>query len=105
MFDLIPGLVSVTSNPVGVEFLTSFIAGTTANVRIAYTATCCRPIVDIRATDARGNFNTQRIHANAGMSTLYTNSNHICCMCFYINNSTWASCIAQNSKGASGKVH
>jgi len=60
------GLISVTSNPVGVEFLTSFIAGTTSNVPVAYTASCCRPIVDIRATDARGNFNTQRIHANAG---------------------------------------
>jgi hypothetical protein len=60
------GLVSVTSNPVGVEFLTPFVAGTTSNVPVAYTASCCRPIVDIRATDARGNFNTQRIHANAG---------------------------------------
>jgi len=57
------GLISVTSFPVGVEILTSFIAGTTANVPIAYTASCCRPTVDITATDARGNFLTRHIDA------------------------------------------
>jgi hypothetical protein len=61
----------VISNPVGAEFLTSFIAGTTENVPIAYTASCCRPTVDIKATDARGNYITRHIDANAGMSTLY----------------------------------
>jgi hypothetical protein len=84
MFDLIPGLISVTSNPVGVEFLTSFIAGTTSNVPVAYTASCCRPIVDIRATDARGNFNTQRIHANAGTFTLNTQTANIYAVCVFI---------------------
>lgn len=63
--DINSGLISVTSDPAGVEILTSFIAGTTSRVPIAYTASCCRPTVDITATDARGNFVTQRIDANA----------------------------------------
>jgi hypothetical protein len=74
----------VTSNPVGVEFLTSFIAGTRTNVPIAYTASCCRPIVDIIATDARGNYVTRRIDANAGTSTLYTQTATTYAACVFI---------------------
>lgn len=59
------GLISVASNPTGVEFLTSFIAGTKAAVPIAYSAPCCAPTVDIKATDAKGNYVTQHIDANA----------------------------------------
>lgn len=64
------GLISVISNPVGAEFLTSFIAGTTEEVPIAYTASCCRPTVDIKVTDARGNYITRHIDANADNEVL-----------------------------------
>jgi hypothetical protein len=77
----IPGLISVSSNPTGVEFQTSFIAGTTTAVPITYRASCCTPTVDIKATDAKGNYITQHIDANAGMSALYTptvTTNTIC---------------------------
>jgi hypothetical protein len=81
MLHLIPGLISVASNPAGVEFLTTFIAGTTAAVPVAYSASCCAPTVDIKATDAKGNYVTKHIDANAGMSTLYKSTltvNSIC---------------------------
>lgn len=81
MLGLIPGLISVTSNPTGVEFQTSFIAGTKVAVPIAYSASCCAPTVDVKATDAKGNYITQHIDANAGMSTLYiptVTTNSIC---------------------------
>jgi len=73
----------VTSDPAGVEILTSFIAGTTSRVPIAYTASCCRPIVDITATDARGNFLNQRIDANAGTSTLYAQTATTYAVCVF----------------------
>jgi hypothetical protein len=82
VFDLIPGIISVTSNPAGVQFRTSFIAGTTAPVEITYTNTCCRPIVHITVTDARGNFITQRI--DAGTSTLYTQTATTYAVCVFI---------------------
>ena len=74
----------MVSNPAGVQFVTGFIAGTTANVPITYTATCCRPIVDITATDARGNFLTRRIDANYGTSTLYTQTATTYAVCVFI---------------------
>jgi hypothetical protein len=84
MLDLIPGLISVTSNPPGVEFPTSFIAGTKVTVPIAYTASCCRPTVDMKATDAKGNYITWHIDANAGMSTLYTQTATTYAVCVFI---------------------
>lgn len=81
MLALIPGLISVSSNPRGVQFLTSFTAGTKTAVPITYRASCCAPTIDIKATDAKGNYITQHIDANAGMSALYTptaTTNTIC---------------------------
>jgi hypothetical protein len=81
MLALIPGLISVSSNPTGVEFQTSFIAGTKTAVPVTYRASCCVPTVDITATDAKGNYITEHIDANAGMSALYTptvTTNTIC---------------------------
>ncbi|XP_021938864.1 uncharacterized protein LOC110839215 [Zootermopsis nevadensis] len=60
------GLISVSSNPRGVQFLTSFTAGTKTAVPITYRASCCAPTIDIKATDAKGNYITQHIDANAG---------------------------------------
>jgi hypothetical protein len=84
MLGLIPGLISVASNPTGVEFLTSFIAGTKVGVPIAYSASCCAPTVDIKATDAKGNYITQHIDANAGMSTLCKSTLTINSICVFI---------------------
>jgi hypothetical protein len=84
MLGLIAGLISVISNPTGVEFQSSFIAGTKVAVPITYTASCCRPTVDIKATDAKGNYNTQHIDANAGMSTLNTQTATIYAVCVSI---------------------
>jgi hypothetical protein len=74
----------VTSNPIGVDFPTSFIAGTKLPVPITYTASCCRPTVDIKATDANGNYITRHIDANAGMSTLYTQTATTYSVCVFI---------------------
>jgi hypothetical protein len=71
MLGLIPGLISVSSNPPGIEFQSSFIAGIKTPVPIRYGASCCTPTVDIKATDAKGNYITKHIDANAGMSALY----------------------------------
>lgn len=84
MLGLIPGLISVTSNPRGVEFLTSFIAGAKVAVPIAYSASCCAPTVDIKATDAKGNYVTQHIDANAGMSTLYKSTLIVNSTCIFL---------------------
>jgi hypothetical protein len=71
VFCFFPGLISVASNPPGVEFLTTFIAGTKTAVPVAYRASCCAPTIDIKATDAIGNYIANHIDANAGTSTLY----------------------------------
>jgi hypothetical protein len=76
VFDLIPGLISVTSNPVGIRIQPNFIAGTTEPVPIRYSESCCRPTVEIRATDGRGNINTRWI--NAGMSTQTATTHAVC---------------------------
>ncbi|PNF13633.1 hypothetical protein B7P43_G17282, partial [Cryptotermes secundus] len=78
------GLISVTSNPRGIEFLTSFIAGTKAAVPISYSASCCAPTVDIKAADAKGNYVTQHIDANAGMSLLYKSTLTVNSVCVFI---------------------
>lgn len=50
------GLLSITSNPRGVQFRNQdFISGTRDPVRAYYSASCCAKRVDIVATDLRGN--------------------------------------------------
>jgi hypothetical protein len=83
MFRLFSGLISVASNPSGVEFQTSFIAGTKAAVPVTYSASCCAPTVDIKATDAKGNYVTKHIDANAGTSTLYKSTLTIISICAF----------------------
>ncbi|XP_069674333.1 uncharacterized protein [Periplaneta americana] len=63
--DSYSGLISVTSNPIGIEFQSDFIAGTKSPVPMKYSASCCAPTVDIKATDANGNHVTQHVDAYA----------------------------------------
>lgn len=53
-----PGLLRVTSSPVGLTYDSNFISGTREEVISTYRATCCAPRVMITAVDAFGNANS-----------------------------------------------
>lgn len=50
------GLKKVLSEPYGLIFKTRFVAGTKAPVSVYYTASCCKPKIDIWAEDSHGNY-------------------------------------------------
>ncbi|KAE8752858.1 hypothetical protein FOCC_FOCC000203 [Frankliniella occidentalis] len=51
------GLLTITSQPRGVQFRTEFISGTREEVKAYYSASCCSKKVDITVTDLKGNTN------------------------------------------------
>ncbi|KAL0269542.1 UNVERIFIED_CONTAM: hypothetical protein PYX00_007242 [Menopon gallinae] len=62
------GLKKVLSEPYGLIFNTRFDAGTKAPVSVYYTASCCKPKIDIWAEDSQGNFVRRSLDAyNQGL--------------------------------------
>lgn len=55
LIDLPPGLLRVSSFPLGLQYRGDFVAGTRDNVYLHYSASCCDTKVDVIATDLKGN--------------------------------------------------
>ncbi|KAK3921868.1 ABC transporter A family member 8 [Frankliniella fusca] len=53
------GLLTISSQPRGVQFRTEFTSGTREEVKAYYSASCCSKRVDITATDLKGNTNRE----------------------------------------------
>lgn len=56
-----PGLLRISSSPIGVMYSSDFVSGTRQEVMAIYRATCCAPRVVINAVDAYGNTNSYTI--------------------------------------------
>nr|CAD7407574.1 unnamed protein product [Timema poppensis] len=66
------GLLQVTSQPRGIQFHSTFIAGMKDTITAKYSATCCNPKVDIYAYDIQGNYIRESINVKANSGGLKT---------------------------------
>nr|CAD7432636.1 unnamed protein product [Timema monikensis] len=66
------GLLQVISQPRGIQFHSTFIAGMKDTITAKYSATCCNPKVDIYAYDIQGNYIRESINVKANSGGLKT---------------------------------